>query len=553
MDVSTRAWAAALLLLAACKSGSTSGQGSACAGVVCQALDACHLAGSCDPASGACSSPAQPDGTSCGAGRACASGVCLSPGGSVLEHHNGPRRTGVYLDPTLTRAAAATFHLDPTFQATVSGAVYAQLLYFAGGPGGRDLVVAATEQNEVVALDATSGAAVWTRHLGAPVPRSALPCGNIDPLGITGTPVIDAPARRLYLDAMTTPDGGATKRHLVFALSLDDGATAAGWPVDVSARVSAGGVAFDSAVQNQRGALALVGGTLYLPFGGHWGDCGSYHGWLVGIPVANPAAATGWATRARGGGAWAPSGVASDGTSLFIATGNTFGAATWQDGEALLRFSAGPSFSGQPGDYFAPSDWASLDATDTDLGGTGPVLLDVPGATPSALLAGLGKDGKLYLVNRANLGGIGGQVAVARVASNEIINAAAAYTTAQGSYLVFKGTGIACPAGQSGDLTAVRVTASSPPQVAVAWCASQEGLGSPMVTSTDGSAQVVVWGLGAEGDGRLHGFDGDTGQVVFAGGGAGDALGQSRRYHTPILAKGRIFLAVDGAVRALTR
>jgi hypothetical protein len=478
----------------------------------------------------------------------------IPPGaGSVLEHHGGPRRTGVYVDSTLTRASAATFHVDPCFQATVAGAVYAQPLYFAGGPGGKDVVIVATERNEVAALDAASGAAIWRRTLGAPLPLARLPCGDIDPLGITGTPVIDEGARRIYLDAMTTPDGGATKKHLVFALSVDDGSTVEGWPVDVSAAVRFGGISFDSEVQNQRGALALVGGTVYVPYAGHNGDCGSYHGWLVGIPTANPAAPQAWATGALGGGSWGPSGVASDGTSLFITTGNTIGASTWQGGEALLRFGAGPVFSGLAADFFAAADWVALDGADADLGGTGPLVVDVPGATPSALLVALGKDGKIYLLARPSLGGIGGHLAVARVASGVIVTAAASYATAKGTYVVFKGAGASCPAGQSGELTAVRITATSPPGAVTAWCARQNGSGSPMVTTIDGSGEAIVWSVGAEGDQRLHGFDGDTGQVVYAGGGPGDALGSVARFATPVPAKGRIFVAADGTVRALVR
>lgn len=550
----TRKLAAGMFLLAcSCRSSPKSAAAQGCAEVVCQATDACHLAGTCDPASSTCSNPAKPDRTPCGAGSACAAGVCVAASGSVLEHHGGPRRSGVYADATLTRTSAATFHVDASFQAPVTGAVYAQPLYLVGGPGGKDVVIVATEGNEVAALDAATGAAIWTRNLGAPVALPDLPCGNIDPLGVTGTPVIDEGARRIYVDAMTTPDGGTTKKHLVFALSIDDGSTIAGWPVDVSARVSFGATTFDSSVQNQRGALALVGGTLYIPYGGHFGDCGTYHGWLVGIPTASPSAPVAWATGARGGGSWAPGGVASDGTSLFISTGNTFGASTWKGGEALLRFGAGPAFGGTGADYFAPSNWMDLDAADVDIGGSGPLVVDVPGAVPSALLVGLGKDGKIYLADRASLGGIGGEVAVAAVASNEIINAAASYTTALGTYVVFKGDGATCPTGQSGDLTAVRITATTPPTVVTAWCANQHGLGSPMVTTTDGSAEAIVWSVGAEGDERLHGFDGDTGQVVYAGGGAGDALGSVRRYQTPILAKGRIFVAADGAVRALVR
>src|SRR5438874_1412592 len=106
--------------------------------------------------------------------------------------------------------------MDPNFHSTIQGPVYAQPLYFDGGSGGRDLVFAATQQNLVYALDATSGSIVWQKKLGEPVGRPSLPCGNIDPLGITGTPVIDAASRRLFVDAMTTPDGGTTKKHLVF-------------------------------------------------------------------------------------------------------------------------------------------------------------------------------------------------------------------------------------------------------------------------------------------------------------------------------------------------
>jgi len=457
----------------------------------------------------------------------------------------------VYVDPTLTRAAAASFRLDPTFRAALAGPIYAQPLYLTGGAGG-DLVVAASERNEVAAFAASSGATVWSRRLGDPVPLSALPCGNLDPLGVTGTPVVDPASRTLYVDAMTTPDGGQTKRHLVFALSVDDGSVRPGWPVAVADLARSRGLAFDDTVQNQRGALALVAGTLYVPFGGHYGDCGVYRGWVFAIPVARPTDATAWSTPARGGGIWAPSGISSDGPSVYAATGNTFGASTWAGGEAILRFPAGVPLPPAPADSFAPTNWRALDDGDVDLGGTGPVIFDVPGATPSALAVGLGKDGKIYLVDRAHLGGIGGQVASARVASGSIINAAAAYTTARGSYVVFKGAGLGCPSG-GGDLTAVRIVPGAPPSVAVAWCARQNGTGSPMVTTTDGRAEAVVWRVGGEGDDRLHGFDGDTGAVVRDGGGPDQALGGVRRFQTPILGGGRIFVATDTGVKAFRR
>ncbi len=432
------------------------------------------------------------------------------------------------------------------------GPIYAQPLYVPG-PNGRAVVIAASERNDVTAFDAVTGATVWSRHLGDPVPLAKLPCGNIDPLGITGTPVVDAGSRTVYLDAMTTPDGGATKRHLVFALSADDGSTRAGWPVgvaDVARRVN---LAFDDSVQNQRGALALVAGTLYVPFGGHFGDCGAYHGWLVAFPVNAPAQGTAWATRARGGGIWAPAGVSAEGGQVFVSTGNTSGATTWGGGEAVLRFAAGVPLTPDPADAFHPSNWRQLDDGDVDLGGTGPVIVDVPGSKPSALAVALGKNGAMYLLDRAHLGGEGGQVAMARVARDEIINAAATYTTSRGTYVVFKGTGAGCPAGQAGDLTAARVVPGSPPSIAVAWCARQNGTGSPIVTTTDGHANALVWSVGAEGDGRLHGLDGDTGHVVYSGGGPSDALPDVARFQSPIVAGGRLFVATGSGVKAFTR
>ena len=476
-----------------------------------------------------------------------------SPALAVLQHHNNAARNGVYVTPALTRAAAAGLHRESAFNAPIQGPTYAQPLFWAAArPGDRDLIIAVTEQNRVYAVDASSGAVVWQRSLGAPVPLRALPCGNIDPLGITGTPVIDPASRTLFLDALTTPDAGRTKKHLIAALSIDDGSTRSGWPVDVSATVQAGAVRFDSAVQNQRGALALLGGMVYVPYGGHFGDCGDYHGWVVGVPIDRPTAPSAWATRAQGGGVWAPGGLATDGAVLYAATGNTFRASTWADGEAVIRLRPGPIFSGQPTDYFAPTDWRELDLTDTDLGGSGPVLMEIPGARPASLVVALGKNGNAYLLDRANLGGIGGSLSQRHVSDGPIINAAAAYTTAAGSYVVFRGRGTGCPAGQSGDLIALRIAPSAPPRIDVAWCARAQGRGSPMVTTTDGRSETIVWSVAAEGDNRLRGFDGETGRPVFAGGGSEERLPLVRRFQTPILAKGRIIVAADDQLVAFT-
>jgi hypothetical protein len=471
-------------------------------------------------------------------------------------HHKNPSRDGVYVQPTFTKAAIATLHKDPTFVPTgLQGNVYAQPLFVDGGSGGTDLVIVVTEQNWVYALNGANGAQVWAKNLGASVPLANLPCGNIDPYGVTGTPVIDAATQTLYLDAELIPPGG-TPTHRVHALSLVDGTTKAGWPVDVAAGVKIGTTSFQPMVQGQRGALALVGGTLYVPYGGRYGDCGAYHGWVVAIPTANPVMVTAWATTAQAGGIWSPNGISTDGKNLFVSTGNTQGANnTWGGGDAIIRLTPAPLGMSA---YFAPKNWQNLDNQDLDLG-TGPIPFDLPGGAPSTLAIAFGKDGNAYLVDRSNPGGVGAALganaaactpnnanacASLHVSQTEVISAPAVYATLTATYAVAKGAGSACTVGAGGDMFAVKIVPGSPPTVAASWCAST-GSGSPMVTTTDGHANAIVWNLGVGLDNHLHAFDGDTGAPITFTGNA-TALPGMRTYNTPIAAKGRIFVPVDG-------
>jgi outer membrane protein assembly factor BamB len=492
-----------------------------------------------------------------------------TPSVSVLQHHADLARDGVYTDTRLTRAATGTMHLDPTFgNAALMGPVFAQPLYLAGANGGPDLVIAATERNHVYALNAATGAQVWDHAVGTPV-SAGLPCGNIagngNTLGITGTPVIDGATRRIYLDAMTA-DTTVTAKHFIHALNIDSlGAEVAGWPIDVNAAAVSGGTMFSSIVQNQRAALTLLGGKVFVAYGGHVGDCAGYHGWLVGVSTTTPTQVNAWATTAIAGGIWGTSGIASDGTSLFVATGNTKAAATsgaggtspptWGGGEAVIKF---PTTVVQPpltqvSDYFFPSGWAALDMADADLGGTGPILVTVPGATPANLVVALGKDRNAYLLDRAMLGGMDAQpLARLTVAGGAIINAAAAYRTPTATYVVLRNSGpVGCPTGQTGGLTAFRISATSPPALSIAWCGGPATVGSPAVSVTDATgANATVWVVAS--DNRLHGLNGDTGASVFAGGAATDAVAGVRQLQTPIIANGRIFVASDTRIFAFT-
>src|SRR5262249_45824900 len=161
-------------------------------------------------------------------------------------------RDGNYVDARMTRTAVRGIHPDAAFNPpALNGPVYAQPLYAENGAMGRETIYVATEQDTVLALDANTGALFWQKQVGTPIPVSAFACANIDPLGITGTPVIDAASRTIFADAMSSDDGGRTKHHLLVGLSIDDGSMRAGYPVDITTSL-ASKVAFDPALEQQR-------------------------------------------------------------------------------------------------------------------------------------------------------------------------------------------------------------------------------------------------------------------------------------------------------------
>jgi hypothetical protein len=471
---------------------------------------------------------------------------------SVLTYHGDPGRSGHYIVPGLSWARAPAVHLDPGFAPSFSGRLDAQPLYWQPPGAGTGLLIVATENDTVAAIDAASGRETWRRWLGRPVPASALGCGNIDPVGVTGTPVIDAPSQTLYLDAMVNRPSGP--HHLIFALSLEDGTPRRGWPVDVGAALAARGLRFDAPVQNQRGALAILGGRVFVPYGGHAGDCGDYHGWVVGVGLQNPDDIVAWSTTARRGGIWAPGGIASDRQRLIFATGNTSGAVSWGGGEAVFRLARDLAESG-PQDYFAAENWRALDAADWDLGDSNPLPLDVPtGQGVQPLILALGKDTRAYLLDRDDLGGIGGALVARTVSIDRVHASPAAYPAADDAVMVaFEGPGSNCPNPRPNDaLTVLKIRAGAPPSLSTAWCGGFTGRGAPIVTTTDRLRDPIVWILGAEGDNRLHGFRGDSGAVLFGGGGPGDQMTGLHHLQTLLATDARLYIGADRRLYAFS-
>ena len=214
----------------------------------------------------------------------CTAALAANAQVNVTQKNNNPSRDGLYIDSAFTPGNAANLVRDLNFNGTIVGNVHAQPLYIEGGPNG-PMIIAVTASNNIYALNATTGAVIWQRtDIGPPV-TSGLPCGNISPVGTIGTPVVDLASRSLFFDALID---GVTKKHFIYSLNVDTGATNAGWPVDVNATAIYNGILFSSLVQEDRGALALVNGIVYVPYSGYFGDCGSYHGWVVGVDINNP-------------------------------------------------------------------------------------------------------------------------------------------------------------------------------------------------------------------------------------------------------------------------
>jgi outer membrane protein assembly factor BamB len=259
--------------------------------------------------------------------------------------------------------------------------------------------VVATENDSVYLLDASNGAVVWKTHLAEAMSGSSLPCGDVDPVGVTSTPVVDASANRIYVVGMVQPG-----QHMLFELDMSSGHL-----VD-SVRVDANGA--DPLVHNQRGALALSGGKLFIPYGGRFGDCGDYHGRVVSVSVSpsglGSVASYSLPTHGQGG-FWDPPGAAvADDGSLYLTSGNSSSTTSYDYGNSVVRLSPDLRLL----DSFAPTNWAALNRGDVDLGATGPVLL------PGNRVFQVGKGGIGYLLDAEHLGGIGGQLHLGTVCND---------------------------------------------------------------------------------------------------------------------------------------
>jgi hypothetical protein len=494
---------------------------------------------------GAAGAPGKGGTTGGGAGTTGTGGSAVVGDQSVLERNKNPSRDGHFIQAGLTQAAAKTMALQSNFAASFTGNMWASPLFLDGpvGPSGTTTgaFFAVTTGNDVIALKEDTGAVLWMKNIGSsPQMNGGSPtCGNIHPLGIISTPVIDATSRTLYVaGAIGT---SSIMKHEVHAFGVDDGSAKSGWPVDVSTSTS-GSITFDTVHQNQRSALSLVDGIIYVAYGGHIGDCGGYHGWVIGINASNPTTRGAWATGGQGEAIWAAGGMASDGNGVFALTGNRTGSSSsgHQDSEELVRITGTGTRSG---DVFYPTSWQTMDSQDADLGSTNPLYIDLGTGSPSKIVVAISKDGHFYIVDPAAMGGMGGQKRDVTIASGAMVikGAPASYKTAMGTYVAVEiDSGYACPGSASGkQIMGIKVTPGSPPNAAVAWCASTSGSASPIATTTDGTSNPIVWFMSGS---TLKGVDGDTGAAVVS---ATGSCANVRQWSSPIAVKNRIVVGGD--------
>jgi hypothetical protein len=241
-------------------------------------------------------------------------------------------------------------------------------------------------------------------------------------------------------------------------------------------------------------------------------------------------------------------GAREAGGFLYFSTGNTEGARSWGDGEGVFRVGPDLIHTTDPRDFFAPSDWKQLDANDLDMAGVTPAPIALDG---SEMLLALGKDGNAYLLNRTNLGGIGSAIATRQVARGSIITAPAVYRVRDGVVVAYRARGTGCPNGSHiAGIGVLAVTSDPSHRLFSAWCARLDGEGIPIVTTTEGNSEPIVWVVGAEGDDRLHGFRGDTGEEIFDGDGPGNRMNGLRHFATILVAGGHFYIAGDGRIFA---
>jgi hypothetical protein len=403
-------------------------------------------------------------------------------------YHRDNARTGLAANfPTVNS-------LEVAWTSAVDSAVYGQPLVIGS------TVYAATTNNTVYAWDADTGTQRWHVHVGTPIRRADLPCGNVDPLGILSTMVYDPATRLIFAVAETE-----AAHHTLFGLDAATGAI----KVTRAAEPPRG----ERITHQQRGALTLLNDRVYIPYGGLNGDCGQYVGSVVSLPTVGDGPVTSYAVpTANEGGIWAAGGGIVNQDRLIYSVGN--GAATngtWDGSDSVVALT--PQL--QQADAFAPISWPQDNARDLDLGSMTPALVG-----SSVFVSG--KQGVGYVLRANHFGGVGGQLNQGEVCP------------AFGAAAVWGNTVyVPCVDGTR----AVQVGTDG--SIVGRWQAPVPAQGSPVVGG--GAVWVIDYGAGT-----LYLLDPDDGAVR-----ARLAIGPTPHFASPTLAHRRAYVGAMNSVVAV--
>jgi hypothetical protein len=514
--------------------------------------------------------------------------VAVTDLSGVTTVHYSLARDGVNnheyaLDPALVNTA--TF--GKLFSCAVDGAIYAQPLWVPGltvSGTVHNVVFVATQHESLYAFDADVNASpcvpLWQVSLidavhGGQAGESSVPSSGIGALvasgygdiapevGVTGTPVLDLATATLYVVSKSVVAAGPAFYQRLHAIDLLTGNEKFGGPTTIAGVYPGTGdggstTTFLPRTQNQRSGLALANGLVYIAWASHE-DKAPYYGWVMAydpatlqqMAVVNISPNVGW------GGIWmGGDGPAVDAEgNLYVMTGNAVfdannATAPNNDyGDSFLSLDAGLVVQ----QYFTPSDQASDDQYDLDLASGGAALVDLPAVSghPAKLLAGGGKDGYFYLLDRSAMSGFGDSNAWQRVNWGSAIFATPAYFN---STLFMAGVG--------GALQAFPIDTATGKMAAAPSSASATVFGfpgsSPSISSQPDNSHAVVWTLDNTkyctpqspgcGPAVLHAYQPANlaNELWNSSQGTGNTAGFPVKFTVPTVANGRVYIGTRG-------
>lgn len=462
-------------------------------------------------------------------------------------------------EPSLSPANVSASDFGELFAAQLDGQIYAQPVI------AKNVVFAATENDRIYGLDPVTGAQLWSRDVGPSWPASAIGCGDLVPnIGVTSTPVYDPSTGTVYFTAKVNDGSDVDQPHwYMHAVDITSGAERHGFPTAIAgAPNNDPSDPFNPETAMQRPGLLLLGGVVYAGFASHC-DYGPYVGYVVGVNASTGHQTAMWSTEAGTAdgesGIWqSGGGLVSDGPGrIILATGNGIAPTSAPSNappnhlsESVVRLQVANDGTLSAVNFFSPVNNTNLDTNDTDLGSGAPMALPDGYGTSAHphLLVEDGKDGRVFLLDRDNLGGEGqgpGQ-------TDAVLQTGGPYNGVWGHPGFWGGDGgYVYLVTNGGPMRALQVGVSGSGLPSLAATGATSGSwgytsGSPVVTSTgttSGSALVwAVYSSGSNGSGgQLRAYDPVPVNGVLTERYSAP-IGTASKFAVPATDKGRVYV-----------